>query len=307
MFRVQALAGNRASKTGHYLQWWDNKPEWNAMTSGVVSCHHSSLSYFLLSHFSLSIICVSSVIPSCLSFCISLLCRSFFFLWCLSTSCCFCSLTRSISAAIPPLLSLSLSLALSLSLSSSPFLSLSLSVYLSLCLSLSSPSLFVLSLFHSSVLSFSLLILLSSFFLRLLAVLFILFLSQSFDSFRSSFQALLLTFALCLFRNQSNWCAIRFLSSVLHISLCMFLFFFSSWWLSTSCLVCSFICSLSATLSLFLSLSRSLPLSSLLFLSLSQCLSSRFLFIFLSPPFGSSFSLFQILLLNFAQCLYCNP
>ena len=38
-----AEAGNRASKTGRYLQWWDNEPECLAMTSGECKVHHNTL------------------------------------------------------------------------------------------------------------------------------------------------------------------------------------------------------------------------------------------------------------------------
>jgi len=34
-------AGNRASKTGRYLQWWENRPEWQAVTSTVRNSSHS--------------------------------------------------------------------------------------------------------------------------------------------------------------------------------------------------------------------------------------------------------------------------
>jgi hypothetical protein len=44
MIRVLAQAGNRASKTGRYLQWWENKSEWCAMTS-VVRNHTTPLVY----------------------------------------------------------------------------------------------------------------------------------------------------------------------------------------------------------------------------------------------------------------------
>ena len=30
-----AQAGNRAGRTGRYLQWWDSEPEWNAVTSAL--------------------------------------------------------------------------------------------------------------------------------------------------------------------------------------------------------------------------------------------------------------------------------
>jgi hypothetical protein len=34
-----AQAGNRAGRTGRYLQWWDRGPEWNAVTSALQSPH----------------------------------------------------------------------------------------------------------------------------------------------------------------------------------------------------------------------------------------------------------------------------
>jgi len=37
-----AQAGDRAGKTGRYLQWWENKPEWVAVTSGAGSWHDST-------------------------------------------------------------------------------------------------------------------------------------------------------------------------------------------------------------------------------------------------------------------------
>ena len=37
-----AQAGNRASKTGRYLQWWENRPEWGAMTSAVRNSRNSA-------------------------------------------------------------------------------------------------------------------------------------------------------------------------------------------------------------------------------------------------------------------------
>ena len=42
-----AQAGNRASKTGRYLQWWENRPEWDAMTSAVRNSRHSTRFLFL--------------------------------------------------------------------------------------------------------------------------------------------------------------------------------------------------------------------------------------------------------------------
>ena len=30
-----AQAGNRAGRTGRYLQWWESEPEWNAVTSAL--------------------------------------------------------------------------------------------------------------------------------------------------------------------------------------------------------------------------------------------------------------------------------
>ena len=46
MIWAQAQAGNRASKTGHYLQWRDTGSEWLAETSAVQKLHHSSLFLF---------------------------------------------------------------------------------------------------------------------------------------------------------------------------------------------------------------------------------------------------------------------
>ena len=43
MTREPAQAGNRASRTEHYLQWWENSPEWNTETSAVDKLHDSSL------------------------------------------------------------------------------------------------------------------------------------------------------------------------------------------------------------------------------------------------------------------------
>ena len=31
--RAPAQAGNRTSRTEHYLQWWEHGPEWNAVTT----------------------------------------------------------------------------------------------------------------------------------------------------------------------------------------------------------------------------------------------------------------------------------
>ena len=42
-----AQAGNRASKTRHYLQWWVNKSEQDAATSALQNLYHST--YLLLS------------------------------------------------------------------------------------------------------------------------------------------------------------------------------------------------------------------------------------------------------------------
>jgi len=40
MTRAPAQAGNRASKTGRYLQWWDTEPECNAKASVKCKLHH---------------------------------------------------------------------------------------------------------------------------------------------------------------------------------------------------------------------------------------------------------------------------
>ena len=37
---ASAQAGNRASQTRHYLQWWDDGPECNAVTSAARKVHH---------------------------------------------------------------------------------------------------------------------------------------------------------------------------------------------------------------------------------------------------------------------------
>ena len=43
MTRGPAQAGNRASRTGRYLQWWDTGPECNAVTPAVCKVHNSTL------------------------------------------------------------------------------------------------------------------------------------------------------------------------------------------------------------------------------------------------------------------------
>ena len=43
MTRAQAQAGNRASKTEHYLQWWDNSPEQSAKTPAARKRRNHSL------------------------------------------------------------------------------------------------------------------------------------------------------------------------------------------------------------------------------------------------------------------------
>ena len=42
MIWVSAQAGNRAGKTGRYLQWWDTRPECNAVTSTECKVHNST-------------------------------------------------------------------------------------------------------------------------------------------------------------------------------------------------------------------------------------------------------------------------
>ena len=42
MTRGLAQAGNRASKTGRYLQWWENKSEWRATSSAARNSHNSA-------------------------------------------------------------------------------------------------------------------------------------------------------------------------------------------------------------------------------------------------------------------------
>ena len=43
--REPAQAGNKACRTEHYLQWWENSPEWNTETSAADKRHNSSLHY----------------------------------------------------------------------------------------------------------------------------------------------------------------------------------------------------------------------------------------------------------------------
>ena len=47
MIREPAQAGNRAGRTEHYLQWWENSPEWNAESSAVDKQHDSGLFLFV--------------------------------------------------------------------------------------------------------------------------------------------------------------------------------------------------------------------------------------------------------------------
>ena len=53
MTRKLAQAGNRASKTGPYLQWWVNKSEQDAVTSALQNLHHSTR-FALFSRFFMS-------------------------------------------------------------------------------------------------------------------------------------------------------------------------------------------------------------------------------------------------------------
>ena len=46
MTRVPAQAGNRASRTEHYPQWWEHSPEWNAVTSASRKRRDSSFYNF---------------------------------------------------------------------------------------------------------------------------------------------------------------------------------------------------------------------------------------------------------------------
>ena len=45
MIREPAQAGNRAGRTEHYLQWWENSPEWNAESSAADKQHDSGLGF----------------------------------------------------------------------------------------------------------------------------------------------------------------------------------------------------------------------------------------------------------------------
>ena len=51
MIRAPAQAGNRASRTEHYLQWWEHSPEWNAVTSASRKRHDSSFATLLVLRF----------------------------------------------------------------------------------------------------------------------------------------------------------------------------------------------------------------------------------------------------------------
>ena len=53
MTREPAQAGNRASRTEHYLQWRENSPEWEAAASAVEKQHNSDLLWSIAGcHFS---------------------------------------------------------------------------------------------------------------------------------------------------------------------------------------------------------------------------------------------------------------
>ena len=56
-----AQAGNRASKTGRYLQWWDNEPEYNAVISAGCKVHHYIFS--LLSLIAVFLSCATAAAP----------------------------------------------------------------------------------------------------------------------------------------------------------------------------------------------------------------------------------------------------
>ena len=56
MTRGSAQAGNRAGKTGRYLQWWDTGPECNAVTSAECKVHNSTFLSLLSSSLS---VCLS--------------------------------------------------------------------------------------------------------------------------------------------------------------------------------------------------------------------------------------------------------
>ena len=55
MTRGPAQAGNRASKTGRYLQWWDTGPECTAVTPGVCKVYN----YHLFGKLSEMLLCVT--------------------------------------------------------------------------------------------------------------------------------------------------------------------------------------------------------------------------------------------------------
>ena len=46
-----AQAGNRASKTSRYLQWWENNPEQDAVSSALQNLHNSVCYYIVASSY----------------------------------------------------------------------------------------------------------------------------------------------------------------------------------------------------------------------------------------------------------------
>ena len=65
MTRAPAQAGNRASRTEHYLQWWEHSPEWNAVTSASRKRHDSS--FVIPSGLCLVCVPVGATVVSCVS------------------------------------------------------------------------------------------------------------------------------------------------------------------------------------------------------------------------------------------------
>ena len=56
-----AQAGNRAGRTGRYLQWWEHGPEWNAVTPGLQNPHDSAsfLPFWLNYAFRFAFLCLA--------------------------------------------------------------------------------------------------------------------------------------------------------------------------------------------------------------------------------------------------------
>ena len=72
MTRETAQAGNRASRTEHYLQWWENSPEWNAETSAADKRHNCSCFAICAAH--IGCMRMRPHMHTCIHACIHVLC-----------------------------------------------------------------------------------------------------------------------------------------------------------------------------------------------------------------------------------------